>query len=59
MNYYGVPDGFEQVTLDPEDISLLSNMHPPGSDVSSASVNKTNITVEASQKENEYVPHTH
>src|ERR1700691_6290178 len=29
VNCHGVPDGFEQLTLDPEDISLLSNMHPP------------------------------
>jgi hypothetical protein len=58
VNCYRVPDGFEQVILDPDDVSLLSNMHPPGSDVSSASVRKTNITVDGSQKENEYVPHT-
>jgi hypothetical protein len=56
VNCYGVPDGFEQVSLGSEDISLLSNMYPSGSDVSSASVKKENITLEGAQKENEYVP---
>lgn len=55
VNCYGVPDGSETVPLDPEDISLLSQMHPPSSDVSSDSVRKTTITVEGAQKENEYI----
>jgi hypothetical protein len=55
VNCYGVPDGFERVPIDPGEISLLNNMHPPGSDVSSASVKRANISLECSQKENEYV----
>ncbi|KIM72179.1 hypothetical protein PILCRDRAFT_804222 [Piloderma croceum F 1598] len=53
VNCYGVPDGFEHVLLDPGKISLLNNIHPPGSDVSSASVKRANISLEYSQQENE------
>jgi hypothetical protein len=53
INCNGVPDGFEQVSLTPIEISHLNNMHPPGSDVSSASVQKESLDVEGALKENE------
>jgi hypothetical protein len=51
INYYGVPESFEQVHLHDRDISILGTMHKQGSDVSSASVKKININVEASLQE--------
>ena len=53
VNCHGVPDGFSQVSLTPGEISYLSNIHPPGSDISSASVHKTSLDVENALKENE------
>jgi hypothetical protein len=43
VNYNGVPEGFEQVSLLPGEISHVNNMFPPGSDVSSASVRKVGL----------------
>ncbi|KIM91595.1 hypothetical protein PILCRDRAFT_27775, partial [Piloderma croceum F 1598] len=46
VNCNGVPAGFKQVSLLQGEISYLHNMHAPGSDVSSASVQKECLTVE-------------
>ena len=46
VNCYGVPEGFEQVTFAPQEISLVNNMHKRGSDVFSASVRKKSLVVD-------------
>ena len=55
INCNGVPDGFEQILLNPNGISHLNNMHSPGSDVSSASVEKESIALEGALKDNKCI----
>lgn len=55
VNSNGVPAVFKQVSLLPGEISHLNNMHAPGSDVSSASVQKECLNVQGTLSAAEYI----
>ncbi|KAJ7493175.1 hypothetical protein B0H11DRAFT_1717887 [Mycena galericulata] len=47
-NRFGVPAGYEQITLRPElDIARQAHCHPPGSDISNTTVKKKRVDVDA------------
>ncbi|KAJ7433969.1 hypothetical protein FB451DRAFT_1008840, partial [Mycena latifolia] len=46
-NRFGVPQGFEQLILGPEDIRILPLYHLPGSDVSNTTIDKKRLDIEA------------
>ncbi|KAJ6473107.1 hypothetical protein C8R45DRAFT_406626 [Mycena sanguinolenta] len=56
LNRFGVPDGFEQVRLDPGDIAPKVSFHRPGSDVSSAIIRKRRLDLEAEVEANVFSP---
>ncbi|KAJ7795634.1 hypothetical protein B0H14DRAFT_3888121 [Mycena olivaceomarginata] len=57
VNRFGVPDGFEQVELEPaRDIAFLAQYHPPGSDVSNTSISKRRVDVNAAMEDNVFLP---
>jgi hypothetical protein len=51
-NRFGVPPGFEQVILRPGDITTLAQYHRPGSDISSTTINKRRLDIEAGIENN-------
>ncbi|KAJ7483223.1 hypothetical protein FB451DRAFT_102269, partial [Mycena latifolia] len=55
-NRFGVPQGFEQLILGPEDIRMLPLYHLPGSDVSNTTVNKRRLDIEAGVENNVFLP---
>jgi hypothetical protein len=55
INCNGVPDGFECIPLTADGITCLNNMHPPGCDISSASVRKESLLIDGSLEGNEFV----
>ncbi|KAF7354579.1 Ribonuclease III [Mycena sanguinolenta] len=56
LNRFGVPDGFEQVRLEPGDIAPKISFHRPGSDVSSAIIRKRRLDIEAEVEGNVFCP---
>jgi hypothetical protein len=51
-NRFGVPPGFEQVHLGPEDIAMRAQFHLPGSDISNTAISKRRLDVEAEIENN-------
>jgi hypothetical protein len=53
LNRFGVPDGFEQVDLDPyRDVASLAQYHRPGSHVSNTRISKRRLDVDAGVESN-------
>ncbi|KAF7345422.1 Tkl tkl-ccin protein kinase [Mycena venus] len=55
-NRYGVPPGFEQVFLGPQDISTRAQCHLPGSDISNTTISKRRLDFEAGTESNVFLP---
>ncbi|KAJ7865775.1 hypothetical protein B0H13DRAFT_1636935, partial [Mycena leptocephala] len=51
-NRFGIPKGFEQLNLGPEDVAPQELYHRPGSDVSNAKMSKRRLDVDASVDSN-------
>ncbi|KAJ7359234.1 hypothetical protein DFH08DRAFT_686081, partial [Mycena albidolilacea] len=56
INRFGVPRGFEQVHLGPEDVASLPEFHDPGSHVSNATIDKRRLGVDAGAESNVFLP---
>ena len=54
VNDNDVPSGFERVNVTPREIESFPNMYPSGTVISSASIQKRRITMQASSQENPY-----
>ncbi|KAJ7854461.1 hypothetical protein B0H13DRAFT_2578964 [Mycena leptocephala] len=52
VNRFGVPQGFEQVDLDPGDIAPQMQYHRPGSDVSNTRISKRRLDVHGGVESN-------
>jgi hypothetical protein len=52
INRFGVPRGFEQVHVGPEDVALLPEFHDPGCHVSNTTINKRRLGVDAGAESN-------
>jgi hypothetical protein len=52
INRFGVPRGFEQVRLGPEDVSSRPQCHRPGSHVSNTTISKRRLGVDAGVESN-------
>ncbi|KAJ7663617.1 hypothetical protein B0H17DRAFT_991423, partial [Mycena rosella] len=46
FNRFGVPEGFEQVNLDPEDVASRAQYHRPGSDISNTKISKRRLDLD-------------
>ncbi|KAJ7708943.1 hypothetical protein B0H17DRAFT_1031304 [Mycena rosella] len=55
-NRFGVPAGFEQVVLRPDDILIRAQFHLPGSDISNTTVIKKRLDVEGGMENNVFLP---
>jgi hypothetical protein len=51
-NRFGVPEGFEQITLDPGDVAPRAQYHRPGCDVSSTRIHKRCLDVDVDVESN-------
>ncbi|KAK7053704.1 ribonuclease III [Favolaschia claudopus] len=56
LNRFGVPDGFEQVMLNPEDIAPKNMYYSPGTDISNTKINKRRLDIEAGVDGNVFFP---
>ncbi|KAJ6492800.1 hypothetical protein C8R47DRAFT_422437 [Mycena vitilis] len=56
VNRFGVPKGFQQVTLDPGDIAPRARYHRPGSDVSNTKITKRRLAGDMSVESNVFLP---
>jgi hypothetical protein len=51
-NRFGVPEGFEQITLDPGDVAPRAQYHRPGCDASSTRIHKRRLDVDVDVESN-------
>ncbi|KAK7001676.1 ribonuclease III [Favolaschia claudopus] len=56
LNRFGVPDGFEQVVLNSEDIAPKKMYYSPGTDISNTKINKRRLDIEAGVDGNVFFP---
>ncbi|KAJ7618636.1 hypothetical protein FB45DRAFT_1033828 [Roridomyces roridus] len=57
-NRFGVPTGFEQIELVPEDMASRPRYHRPGSDISNTKISKRRVDVDAGVDGNVFLPVT-
>ncbi|KAJ7483242.1 hypothetical protein FB451DRAFT_102519 [Mycena latifolia] len=55
-NYFGVPQGFEQVRLRHNDIAARNLCHLPGSDISNTAVKKKRLDLDVGLENNVFMP---
>ncbi|KAJ7186020.1 hypothetical protein C8R46DRAFT_1062222, partial [Mycena filopes] len=56
LNRFGVPEGFQQVVLDAEDVAFRPQRHRPGSDISNTRIKKRRLDLDATIEDNVFLP---